>query len=143
MVFSLRLRRKSAPVGVCPFTSGAAPGPQGPPRPREAVPRVTDRREAERFVRQFHEEEPRAGDAERRVREVLAEIDRTGTYEHTPQELAFGARVAWRNAARCIGRLYWRSLVVRDLRHVSSPTGSPGPASSICGLRGTAGGSGR
>ncbi|MFE6461039.1 nitric oxide synthase oxygenase [Streptomyces cinereoruber] len=90
------------------------------------MPHVTDRREAERFIRQFHQEEPRAGDAERRVREVLAEIDRTGTYEHTPQELAFGARVAWRNAARCIGRLYWRSLVVRDLRHVSSADGVAG-----------------
>jgi nitric-oxide synthase, bacterial len=29
--------------------------------------------------------------------------------------------VAWRNASRCIGRLYWRSLVVRDLRMVSEP----------------------
>ncbi|MEU8621620.1 nitric oxide synthase oxygenase [Streptomyces sp. NPDC048623] len=79
------------------------------------------RREAERFVRQFHEEQPQAGDAEPRVREVLAEIDRTGTYVHSPAELAFGARVAWRNAARCIGRLYWRSLVVRDLRQVTAP----------------------
>lgn len=51
---------------------------------------------------------------------MLAEIDRTGTYAHTGDELAFGARLAWRNAARCIGRLYWRSLVVRDLRHVTS-----------------------
>ncbi|MFJ5879453.1 nitric oxide synthase oxygenase [Streptomyces sp. NPDC093088] len=123
MVFSLRRRRKPAPVGVCPFTSDTVPGPEGPPRAPEAPPHVTDRREAESFVRQFHQEEPRAGDAERRVREVLAEIDRTGTYEHTPDELAFGARVAWRNAARCIGRLYWRSLVVRDLRHIASADG--------------------
>ncbi|MFJ9822952.1 nitric oxide synthase oxygenase [Streptomyces sp. NPDC101160] len=81
-----------------------------------------DRLQAVDFVRRFHQEQPQAGDAadaERRIREVLAEIDRTGTYEHTPAELAFGARVAWRNAARCIGRLYWRSLVVRDLRHVT------------------------
>ncbi|WP_441248999.1 nitric oxide synthase oxygenase [Kitasatospora sp. McL0602] len=70
------------------------------------------------FVRQFHQEQPGGGDAAPRVRQVLAEIERTGTYEHTAAELAFGARVAWRNAARCIGRLYWRSLVVRDLRHV-------------------------
>jgi nitric-oxide synthase len=42
----------------------------------------------------------------------------TGTYWHTPAELTWGARVAWRNAARCIGRLYWNSLHVRDLRHV-------------------------
>ncbi|GAA3387099.1 nitric oxide synthase oxygenase [Streptomyces roseoviridis] len=79
-----------------------------------------DRGQAEEFLRRFHHEESHAGDVERRVREVLAEIDRTGTYEHSPAELAFGARVAWRNAARCIGRLYWRSLVVRDLRWVTS-----------------------
>ncbi|MCT4353317.1 nitric oxide synthase oxygenase [Streptomyces sp. Je 1-79] len=81
---------------------------------------ATDPHEAERFIRQFHHERPGAGDAGSRVREVRSEIDRTGTYEHTPDELAFGARVAWRNAARCIGRLYWRSLVVRDLRQTSS-----------------------
>ena len=49
----------------------------------------------------------------------MREIDLTGTYWHTTEELAFGARVAWRNNARCIGRLYWRSLQVRDLRDVS------------------------
>ncbi|MEX0172678.1 nitric oxide synthase oxygenase [Streptomyces sp. LMG1-1-1.1] len=80
----------------------------------------TDPREAEEFVRQFHREQPGAGDAECRIRAVRSEIERTGTYEHTAEELAFGARVAWRNAARCIGRLYWRSLVVRDLRHVTA-----------------------
>ncbi|MEV4611268.1 nitric oxide synthase oxygenase [Kitasatospora sp. NPDC049258] len=77
--------------------------------------------EAVAFVRQLHHERPGAGDPEQRIRQVLAEIDRTGSYRHTPEELAFGARVAWRNSARCIGRLYWRSLVVRDLRHVDSP----------------------
>ena len=29
--------------------------------------------------------------------------------------------MAWRNNARCIGRLFWPSLKVRDLRHVSEP----------------------
>ncbi|MFJ4680568.1 nitric oxide synthase oxygenase [Kitasatospora sp. NPDC088783] len=77
--------------------------------------------QAELFVRQFHDEQPAAGDPAARLRQVLGEIERTGTYRHTPAELAFGARVAWRNAARCIGRLYWRSLVVRDLRHVEEP----------------------
>jgi nitric-oxide synthase, bacterial len=32
--------------------------------------------------------------------------------------LEHAGRVAWRNSTRCIGRLFWRSLVVRDLRHV-------------------------
>ncbi|MEU6623827.1 nitric oxide synthase oxygenase [Streptomyces litmocidini] len=124
MVFSLGRRRKAAAVSTCPFTSASAPPADAPRLQQQGdVPLVTDRREAESFVRQFHHEQPDAGDVERRVREVLAEIDRTGTYEHTPAELSFGARVAWRNAARCIGRLYWRSLVVRDLRHVTSADG--------------------
>jgi nitric-oxide synthase, bacterial len=40
---------------------------------------------------------------------------------HTREELEFGARLAWRNAARCIGRLYWKSLHLRDRRHVTAP----------------------
>ncbi|GGR57605.1 nitric oxide synthase oxygenase [Streptomyces roseolus] len=124
MVFSLIRRRAAAPAGAaCPY-SAAVPAPAPavvPPAPRE--PDRVDRRQAEEFVRQFHDECPGAGDADARVRRVRAEIARTGTYEHTPEELAFGARVAWRNAARCIGRLYWNSLVVRDLRGVSSPDG--------------------
>lgn len=41
----------------------------------------------------------------------------------TTEELGFGARVAWRNNARCIGRLYWRSLLVRDCRHIADSLG--------------------
>ena len=58
---------------------------------------------------------------EARLAEVHAEIAATGTYRHTTAELTFGARVAWRNSSRCIGRLYWRSLKVRDQREVSAP----------------------
>ena len=53
---------------------------------------------------------------------MRAEIERTGTYVHTGAEVEFGARVAWRNAARCIGRLYWHGLHVRDRRAVHSPS---------------------
>ncbi|MFI2076661.1 MULTISPECIES: nitric oxide synthase oxygenase [Streptomyces] len=73
---------------------------------------------AEEFIRLHHRENPGAGSPDRRLAEVASEITRTGTYRHTREELAFGARVAWRNSNRCIGRLYWRSLAVRDLRHV-------------------------
>lgn len=44
-----------------------------------------------------------------------------GTYEHTFAELEYGARVAWRNSSRCIGRLYWQSLKLRDRREVDKP----------------------
>jgi nitric-oxide synthase len=66
----------------------------------------------------LHHTEERLGDPARRIAAVHAEIADTGTYRHTTEELVFGARVAWRNANRCIGRLYWRSLRVRDLRDV-------------------------
>lgn len=35
-------------------------------------------------------------------------------------ELSWAARVGWRNHARCIGRLHWRSLQVRDRRGVTA-----------------------
>ena len=46
---------------------------------------------------------------------------KTADWSLTFEELEHGARMAWRNNARCIGRLFWPSLRVRDLRHVSEP----------------------
>ncbi len=74
---------------------------------------------ARQFITLFHNEN-RAGPPDRRLWHVRREIEATGTYWHTPEELAFGARVAWRNSARCIGRLYWRSLQVRDRREITA-----------------------
>src|SRR5690349_19930222 len=74
--------------------------------------------EAEDFLRMLHSEHPSLGPVQRRLEQVRREIAESGTYVHTPTELTFGARIAWRNASRCIGRLYWRSLLVRDLREV-------------------------
>lgn len=48
-----------------------------------------------------------------RLEEITMEIDSTGTYQLTFEELAFGARQAWRNAPRCIGRIQWSNLQVR------------------------------
>lgn len=56
-----------------------------------------------------------------RKREVCNSLRRNGWYEHTPEELNFGARVAWRNHARCIGRLYWDTLKVVDCRGLAEP----------------------
>ncbi|MGH3369783.1 MAG: nitric oxide synthase oxygenase, partial [Nocardioidaceae bacterium] len=85
-----------------------------------------DRAAAEEFLELFHAENPQAGPMGPRIAAVMREIDMTGTYWHTAEELAFGARAAWRNNARCIGRLYWRSLQVRDLRTVSDAGGVAG-----------------
>jgi nitric-oxide synthase len=77
---------------------------------------------AQRFITMFHSEQ-RLGPPDKRLRQVCREIETTGSYWHTPEELAFGARVAWRNSSRCIGRLYWRSLRVRDRRKVTTAVG--------------------
>jgi len=116
-------RRTGRPASPRPGRVPATPGhPVSRPDP-ERGPRiadiVVDRTAAEEFLELFHAENPQAGPLRPRIAAVMREIDMTGTYWHTPEELAFGARVAWRNNARCIGRLYWRSLQVRDLRTVS------------------------
>jgi len=99
-----------------------APRPDPAYRGRRAAGEV-DRAAATEFLELFHAENPEAGPASPRIAAVMREIDLTGTYWHTAEELEFGARVAWRNNARCIGRLYWRSLQVRDLRTVSDAAG--------------------
>lgn len=80
------------------------------------------RDEAVAFIQRHHSEQGLGSDARRtRVAEVERLIRRYGTYEHTPEELAFGARLAWRNNARCVGRLFWESLDVVDCRHLRDP----------------------
>ena len=78
-------------------------------------------RKAQQFLALFAREctEPTYG-LTTRVHQVRTEIERTGTYTHTIEELTFGARVAWRNTSRCIGRLHWSSLNVVDQRTVST-----------------------
>jgi nitric-oxide synthase len=57
----------------------------------------------------------------RRWSAVEAEIAATGTYRHTRAELVFGARIAWRHSVRCVGRVRWPTLVVRDARQARRP----------------------
>ncbi|EPE61167.1 nitric oxide synthase oxygenase [Exiguobacterium sp. S17] len=56
------------------------------------------------------------GEYTERLREIETEIERTGTYTLTTDELASGAKLAWRNSNRCIGRLFWQTLAVHDAR---------------------------
>ncbi len=105
---------------------GSAVGLRGGERTSGGADVEVDRAEAVEFLELFRAENPHAGPMGPRIAAVLREIDTTGTYAHTAEELAFGARVAWRNNARCIGRLYWRSLQVRDLRRVSDADGVAG-----------------
>lgn len=74
---------------------------------------------ATNFLRTMHEELG-MDNPDSRLKIIEEEITRTGTYTHLPHELEHGARMAWRNSNRCIGRLYWKSLIVKDQRGVQS-----------------------
>jgi nitric-oxide synthase len=77
--------------------------------------------EATSFIRQFYKESGKSDDMrEIRIAEVVSSLREMGFYSHTIEELTYGARVAWRNNSRCIGRLFWESLEVIDERAADS-----------------------
>uniref|UniRef100_A0A8C4UXY8 Nitric oxide synthase n=1 Tax=Falco tinnunculus TaxID=100819 RepID=A0A8C4UXY8_FALTI len=93
-----------------------APAPDGP-RPIEELMGL-----ARDFITQYYlslrrENSPAHA---QRLREVEAAIMATGTYQLLEPELVFGAKQAWRNAARCVGRIQWNKLQVFDARDCAS-----------------------
>ncbi|MCZ1264276.1 nitric oxide synthase oxygenase [Paenibacillus tundrae] len=79
------------------------------------------RDEAERFIYRCYEELGHSReDAQARLVAVLNEIEHTGTYVHTADELEHGCKMAWRNSNRCIGRLFWDKLRIVDARHADT-----------------------
>ncbi|MBD3860764.1 nitric oxide synthase oxygenase [Bacillus sp. 28A-2] len=77
--------------------------------------------EAEAFVSLCYEELNKSNEEKAaRLHEIKKEIESEGIYTHTPEELAHGAKMAWRNSNRCIGRLFWSTLHVHDCRHVKT-----------------------
>lgn len=78
---------------------------------------------AEAFIRQCYEELGREADVESRLQEVWTSIGRQNHYVHTTAELEHGAKMAWRNSNRCIGRYFWDSLHVLDRRGVDTAQG--------------------
>ncbi|WP_437648869.1 nitric oxide synthase oxygenase [Sorangium sp. So ce362] len=98
--------------GVCPVEHGSF---HLTPTAPAAVPI-----EAEAFLRQCYAELGVPSAVDERWQEVRASLEKHGTYTHLPDELAYGARLAWRNSSRCIGRFFWSTLHVRDLRHLKT-----------------------
>ena len=75
--------------------------------------------QAKTFLTQYFDESELQG-LDTRLAQVEAEIFLRGTYRLTEEELTFGAKVAWRNSNRCMGRLFWKSLKVRDRRTLTT-----------------------
>ncbi|KAM9386680.1 LOW QUALITY PROTEIN: nitric oxide synthase 3 [Phaethornis superciliosus] len=90
--------------------------PEGPRPPAELLELARD------FIGLYYRSLRREGSPAhaQRMREVAGSIGTTGTYRLEPPELVFGAKQAWRNAARCVGRIQWNRLQVFDARDCSS-----------------------
>uniref|UniRef100_A0A8C8EED6 Nitric oxide synthase n=1 Tax=Otus sunia TaxID=257818 RepID=A0A8C8EED6_9STRI len=92
---------------------GLVRGPRdGPVPPAELLPQAID------FMKQYYNsfKEPKIEEHLVRLEAVTKEIETTGTYHLTKDELIFAAKQAWRNAPRCIGRIQWSNLQVFDAR---------------------------
>ena len=79
------------------------------------------RLEAINYLRLFYQEQSLSDPQfQERVSEIEQDYCRAHTYWQTEEELVYGAKIAWRNSSRCIGRIFWESLIVRDLRHLTT-----------------------
>ena len=67
------------------------------------------RSEAKAFILQYYQETEQSGFKDRWA-EIKQQIQETGSYIHTFDELDYGGKLAWRNSNRCVGRLFWRTL---------------------------------
>jgi hypothetical protein len=57
----------------------------------------------------------------RRLDQISCAVVRRGHYWMESSELEHACRVAWRQSSRCIGRLLWKTLIVRDCRELVTP----------------------
>lgn len=73
--------------------------------------------ETAEFLKQYKEE---LGLSDEWYENRMKEIQNDSDYCPTTEELTFGARVAWRNSNRCIGRLFWKTLYVFDERELQT-----------------------
>lgn len=74
--------------------------------------------EATRFINEAYVELGKENLIEQRLAVIAREIEEKNSYEHTLEEIEQGARMAWRNNNRCIGRLFWQQLQIKDARTV-------------------------
>ncbi|XP_019401132.1 PREDICTED: nitric oxide synthase, inducible [Crocodylus porosus] len=105
--------RTKACQGALMTPKGFMRGPRDKPvPPEELLPQAIE------FVNQYYGsfKEPKVEEHLARMEAVNKEIETTGTYQLTKDELIFATKQAWRNAPRCIGRIQWSNLQVFDAR---------------------------
>ncbi|XP_069669172.1 nitric oxide synthase, salivary gland isoform X2 [Periplaneta americana] len=90
------------------------------PRSREEV-----LRHAKDFLEQYFTSIRRLNSPAHAARweQVQKEVHLNGYYQLTETELVYGAKLAWRNSVRCIGRIQWSKLQVFDCRYVTTTSG--------------------
>ncbi len=98
-------------MSQCPFSTAG----EAPRLPESLVPQV--RPDELAFLAEVH-----CGDELARRLVACANASEQGLAAPlSSDELTWAGRIAWRNHARCIGRLHWRSLMVRDCRALHEP----------------------
>ena len=77
--------------------------------------------EAIDYLQLFYQEQslPEA-QLQKRLVEIALDYRKSRTYWQSEEELIYGAKLAWCNSTRCIGRIFWESLNVQDLRHLTT-----------------------
>ncbi|XP_059507248.1 nitric oxide synthase 1-like [Stegostoma tigrinum] len=100
-------------LGSVMFPKELVDKPEAPTQSKEQL-----NQRATHFLEQYYTAMKRAGTSAhiQRLVEIQKEVDMTGIYQLTRNELIFGAKLAWRNAARCVGRIQWSRLQLFDAR---------------------------
>ena len=76
---------------------------------------LSPQKEAEVLLKQIYTDQFERQILERKLKN-LRELNQDDKYIPSIQEMESASRIAWRNATRCIGRLLWSGLLVRDKR---------------------------
>ncbi|NP_001191505.1 nitric oxide synthase 2 [Aplysia californica] len=97
------------------------------PDRKQAAPKTKEEvlTQAKEFIDEYFAsfQPPNKSAHQKRWSETSSAIEAKGTYDLTTEELTFGAKLAWRNASRCIGRIQWSKLQLFDARDVNTAQG--------------------
>uniref|UniRef100_H3C394 Nitric oxide synthase n=1 Tax=Tetraodon nigroviridis TaxID=99883 RepID=H3C394_TETNG len=121
-------KRKSTKMPMCPenvcYGSIMTPNLHAH-KPEDVRSKEEFQKLATDFIDQYYTSIKRYGSKAHtdRLEEVTKEIEATGTYQLKDTELIYGAKHAWRNAARCVGRIQWSKLQVFDARDCTTAHG--------------------